>query len=98
MRSGDLSLRPHGLEAKQGAQRAVGDRGQSPPAADGTVTAQTADGVHPEGQVTGEKQSHGQPTSGLDGAEHGQMGMQSGMEAGSGNVERRAMVGHLKAD
>lgn len=95
MRSGDLSLRPQGLEAKHGAQRAVGDRGQSPLAAEGTVPAEMADGVHPDGQVMGEK-SHGQSTTAYEGGEQGQM--QMGMEDGSGNVEKRAMVGHLKAD
>ena len=88
MRSGDLSLRPAGLEAKQGAQRAVGDRGQASP----HEATEPADGTQVVGQV-GEKAPQGQ-TTGVDGTEQGQMHTQ----AEEGNEEKRAMVGHLKAD
>lgn len=96
MRGGDLSLRPAGLEAKQGAQRAVGDRGQSPPSGASEMDGVQSDG---QGQVAGEKslelQGQTQMVAGTDGqVENGQMGMQ--ME--DGNAEKRAMVGHLKAD
>lgn len=86
MRGGDLSLRPPGLEAKQCAQRAVGDRGADSNAA-------LPDGVDQDGNpVMREKPANGAVHGGLS----PRVGEDGTME--NGNMEKRAMVGHLKAD
>jgi hypothetical protein len=96
MRSGDLSLRPPGLEAKDCAQRAVGDRGQDGPTAEDCAKAS---GIASE-RLDQEKGHHGTPTVGTPRGPpvmNGQDGIEHGLPE-DGNVEKRAIVGHLKAE
>lgn len=96
MRGGDLSLRPVGLEAKQGAQRAVGDRGQSP----GTDAQVPLDGYEAEGDGEGQMAVNGRHSQDQATTESGLQGENVNMYAQTedGNMEKRAMVGHLKAE
>jgi hypothetical protein len=98
MRGGDLSLRPPGLEAKDCAQRAVGDRGQDAVNAEDYAKAS---GIARE-RLDQEKGHHGTPTVGTPMyGEHMNGQGRDGIEHGipeDGNVEKRAIVGHLKAE
>ena len=98
MRGGDLSLRPAGLEAKDCAQRAVGDRGQD--AANAEESAK-ATGIA-AGRLDQEKGHHGTPIPGTPTGEPEPLGVPLGDCDGAASeeypTERRAIVGHLKAD
>jgi hypothetical protein len=90
MRGGDLSLRPAGLEAKDCAQRAVGDRGQ-----DAEEYAR-ASGIA-SGRLNDAKGHHGTPIPGTPVGEHEPL--PESVEAGEENpVAQRATVGHLKVE
>lgn len=98
MRGGDLSLRPAGLEAKDCAQRAVGDRGQDAPNAEESARAS---GIA-AGRLNQEKGHHGTPITGSPITELQPLGEPIGDHEATATEEypadRRAIVGHLKAD
>jgi 1-phosphatidylinositol-4-phosphate 5-kinase len=99
MRGGDLSLRPAGLEAKDCAQRAVGDRGQDQPNAEESAKAT---GIA-AGRLNQEKGHHGTPIPGTPIAEPETLADYDAEAAASAvadenPVARSAIVGHTKAD
>lgn len=102
MRGGDLSLRPAGLEAKDCAQRAVGDRGQDAPNAEESAKATGIAAV----RLNQEKGHHGTPIPGTPVGEMLPLGPPLGESLGDHDggvseenpMERRAIVGHLKAE
>jgi hypothetical protein len=91
-RGGDLSLRPAGLEAKDCAQRAVGDRGQDIPNAEESAKAT---GIA-AGRLNQEKGHHGTPILGPPITDSDPITDNEGTAEEQG--ESRAIVGHLKAD
>jgi hypothetical protein len=94
MRGGDLSLRPAGLEAKDCAQRAVGDRGQDAPNAEESAKAT---GIA-AGRLNQEKGHHGTPILGTPIGEPEPLPDHEGLAGEENPLARRAIVGHIKAE